>query len=330
MANNDRIQKYRKIAAVNLWLSILSLALLPFFIIPIALPLFEHVLPFDFFMSLINFDERFSSIMLSLMPFDVSINIVWWSFSAIMITLFVFFNYQRKHYSDMMSYSTRSENKSETSRAANAVNNTGYASGVKVQPEKTATSGIDNRDDLVKLFADTKKKLDTMGQDLAFLSIDVMDSTGMKQGEEKAVIEHDFREYKLLVEEKIKTNEARKSAWTPDGVMICFSSFENALNAAKDVIIALKDFNKNVKAMKQDFRIRCGINSGFVYCDESMSMAEMSDRVIDIAGHMQKYASADSIFMSRSAVFSLMDRSGFEAADTEVDGLEAFVWKDRS
>jgi hypothetical protein len=34
-----------------------------------------------------------------------------------------------------------------------------------------------------------------MGRDLAFLSIDVCGSTEMKLGEEKAVIEHDFREY---------------------------------------------------------------------------------------------------------------------------------------
>jgi class 3 adenylate cyclase len=262
-----------------------------------------------------------------MIPFNVSITIIWWSFIAILIALFFFFNYQREYHDNLSTYSTSNKNYTEVKQAVNVSKSSSAVSGVKDQTVNVP-SGIDDREDLVKLFADTKKKLDTMGQDLAFLSIDIMDSTGMKEGEEKAVIEHDFKEYKKMVEDKINLNEAQKSAWTPDGVMICFQSLENAVKAGKDVIMALKDFNKNVKAMKQDFRIRCGINSGFVYCDESMPMAEMSDRVIDIAGHMQKYAEGNSIFMSRSAVFVLLDRSGFKAVDTEVDGHEAFVWKE--
>ncbi len=323
MGKNENKEHNKNMAVVNLWLSIASLALIPFFIIPIALPLLENILPFNLFMSLINFDDKFSSFILNLIPFDVSANLVWLSFVAILAALSYFFNYQRKHHDDLSSYG----NYSKSNAAANTANK-GYAAGVKPQPVKTAASEKNSREDLVKLFADTKKKLDTYGKDLAFLSIDIMDSTGMKVGEEKAVIEHDFREYKQMVEDKMNQNEAKKSAWTPDGVMICFPSLENAVQAGKDVIVTLADFNKNVKAIKQDFKIRCGINSGSVHFDESMPMAEMSDRVIDIAGHMQKYASGNSIFMSRQAVFSLLDRSGFEAASTEVDGLEAFVWRE--
>ncbi len=123
------------------------------------------------------------------------------------------------------------------------------------------------REDLVKLFAQTKKKLDKMGQDLAFLSIDVADSTGMKVGEEKASIEHDFMEYKHIVEKAIKTHGSIKSAWTPDGVMICFPTIEGAVNTARDIIKGLKDFNANVKTIKKDFTIRCGVNFGRVFFD---------------------------------------------------------------
>jgi hypothetical protein len=43
-----------------------------------------------------------------------------------------------------------------------------------------------------------------------------------------------------------------------------------------------------VKLIKTDFSVRCGVNAGFVYFDETTPLE--ADRVIDVAGHMQKYA----------------------------------------
>mgnify|MGYP003549052757 CR=1 FL=1 len=44
---------------------------------------------------------------------------------------------------------------------------------------------------------------DAMARNVAFLSIDVVGSTAMKVGEDKAFIEHDFKEYKKMVEAAI-------------------------------------------------------------------------------------------------------------------------------
>lgn len=166
-----------------------------------------------------------------------------------------------------------------------------------------------------------------MGRDLAFLSIDVVDSTGMKQDEEKASAEHDFMEYKRLVDSKLTSNGAMKSAWTPDGVMSCFPTIDTAVRAAREVIQGLDAFNKNVKTMRQDFRVRCGINHGFVYFDESVPMEEMTDRVIDIAGHMQKYAPPNTICVAKPSVEPMQEREGFAPAGKVVDGYEVYVWE---
>jgi class 3 adenylate cyclase len=184
-----------------------------------------------------------------------------------------------------------------------------------------------DREELLKLFAETKKKLDAMGRDLAFLAIDVVDSTGMKEGEEKAAVEHDFIEYKHLVGGKLNANGALKSAWTPDGVMSCFPTVDTAVRAAREVIIGLEAFNKNVKTIKKDFRVRCGINVGYVYFDESIPMEEMSDRVIDIAGHMQKHAPPNKICIAKPAIEPMQERAGFVPAGRVVDGYEVYVWE---
>ena len=187
-----------------------------------------------------------------------------------------------------------------------------------------------NREQLLKEFTETKKKLDEMGRDLAFLAIDVVDSTGMKEGEEKAIIEHDFKEYKRFVERAFASHGSLKAAWTPDGVMSCFKTVDAAVRAAREVITGLDDFNKNVKAMRRDFRVRCGVNSGFVYFDESIPLEEISDRVIDIAGHMQKNAEPNTVCIAKPTIEPLNERTGFEPSGRVVDGYEVYEWRKHS
>ena len=87
-----------------------------------------------------------------------------------------------------------------------------------------------NRQELLKDFAHIKKELEKIGRDLAFLSIDVVDSTGMKQGEDPETVEFDFLEYHNFVEAKFKDHGFIKASWTPDGVMACFNTIEEAVD----------------------------------------------------------------------------------------------------
>jgi hypothetical protein len=183
-----------------------------------------------------------------------------------------------------------------------------------------------SRAELLKVMAEAKRELESMGRDLAFLSIDVVDSTKMKLGEDKTYIEHDFREYKNLVDGKLRSNGSLKAAWTPDGVMACFPTIDAALKAAKDVISGLAAFNANVKMIKSNFTVRCGINAGHVYYDEQTPMEEMSDRVIDIAGHMQKYALPGTIACAKQIIEPVEQRGGFSDAGKVVDGYEVYQW----
>lgn len=197
---------------------------------------------------------------------------------------------------------------------------------VKEKMQATDARNAKSRAELLKVMAEAKRQLESMGRDLAFLSIDVVDSTKMKLGEDKTFIEHDFREYKNLVDGKLRRNGSLKAAWTPDGVMACFPDTDAALNAAKEVISGLDAFNAKVKMIKSNFTVRCGINAGHVYYDEQTPMEEMSDRVIDIAGHMQKYAQPGTIACARQIVEPVRQRGGFSDAGKVVDGYEVYQW----
>jgi class 3 adenylate cyclase len=187
-------------------------------------------------------------------------------------------------------------------------------------------SGEGSREELLRVFAETKKKLDSMGREVAFLSIDVVGSTAMKVNEDPAAAQYDFLEYRRLVESVFKARGVLKSTWTPDGVMACFSNADDAVQAGKDVIRGLDHFNREVKLMKTDFAVRCGVNAGFVHFDDRTPLEAMSDRVIDIAGHMQKYAEPNTVAVARKIIEPLRERGGFEPTRKVVDGYEVSHW----
>ena len=185
-----------------------------------------------------------------------------------------------------------------------------------------------NRQELLKVFAETKKKLDTFGREVAFLAVDVVGSANMKAGEDPSTVQYDFEEYRRLVERIFRARGVLKSAWTPDGVMACFAHVEDACQAGKDVIKSLKHFNRDVKVSKADFAVRCGVNAGLVYFDDATPLETISDRVIDVAGHMQKHAEPNTVLVARKIIEPLRQLEEFTHTTQVVDGYEASVWRD--
>lgn len=183
-----------------------------------------------------------------------------------------------------------------------------------------------DRKKLLKEFAALKSKLDSMGQQLAFLSIDVVDSTGMKRDEDKYLAAYDFDRYNDLVISSLKKFGVVKYAMTPDGMMSCFRTVDDAVQAALTLLDKIENFNRHEKKIKRDFHIRSGIHAGFVYFDEEMPLEQISDRVIDIAGHLQKFAKPDSINIAATAIEPLKNRGGFNESTDVIDEQKVYQW----
>lgn len=190
------------------------------------------------------------------------------------------------------------------------------------------SDNVVNRQDLLRVFAETKKKLDSFGREVAFLAVDVVGSAQMKAGEDPASVQYDFAEYRKLVERIFRARGVLKTAWTPDGVMACFAHVEDACQAGKDVIKSLKTFNRDVKISKADFSVRCGVNAGLVYFDDATPLETISDRVIDVAGHMQKHAEPNTVLIARKVIEPLRQLEEFTHTSQIIDGYEASVWRD--
>ena len=157
--------------------------------------------------------------------------------------------------------------------------------------------------------------------------MDVVGSTKMKLGEDQLTIEHAFGEYKKFVERILKKSNVWKVAWTPDGIMCAFNTTAEAVKAGQDVIAGLPWFNQGVHGLRAQFTVRCGVNSGEVVFPQDKDMEEISDEVIDVAGHMQKEAAPGALWLPKDVYGELGQPAGFMSANQVVDGREVFEWK---
>jgi class 3 adenylate cyclase len=306
-------------------LSITSLTIIAIFLLPL-LPL-KNIYTIKIINVAHNIERVISSFIHSIIPTNFIDIDTRWIVIILLILLVVLFSWLREQYRGKVSKILLKREYDGLKEQMHLSDDAKVLTPIREKIKGLHTANKSEREELLKLFAETKKKLKTMGKDLSFLSIDVVDSTGMKQGEDKESVEYDFKEYKNFVEAKLKEQGVLKSAWTPDGVMSCFPTVDAAVRAAREVIIGLETFNKKVKTLTKDFRVRCGINAGYVYFDETGPLEEISDHVIDVAGHMQKQAPPNTICIAKPAIEPMKEREGFSTAGKFVDGYEIYVWE---
>ncbi len=184
-----------------------------------------------------------------------------------------------------------------------------------------------NRKQLIKEFVTLKKHIDAMGRELSFLSIDIVDSTGMKKDADPLDIAYDFDHYNIMIKDLISRHHALKFTRTPDGTMVCFDTVDDAVNCAQSILLELSNFNTHVKHTQREFQVRMGINSGFVIYDEDEPLGHLVDRVVDIAAHLQKHADPNSLYIAKHALEPLKQRQGFQDSEKLVDEVPIYTWK---
>jgi class 3 adenylate cyclase len=306
---------------------IAAIVVILIFLLPLGLPYVKDARSFPYIEKALVWEKSLSSIVQGVVPTRISgMNITRWIGIGCAVVLGILSSRIRSSCRMKLSNIRIRDEYEEWKVRMKLSDDAKVIMPLKEKFERLGTAPKGERDELLKLFADTKKKLDTMGKELAFLSIGIVDSTGLKEGEESASIEYDFKEYKKFVENKLRMQGALKFAWTPEGVMSCFRTVEAAVRAAREVIDGLEAFNTHVKTMRKDFRVRCGINAGLVYFDDQVPMEEMTDRVIDVAGHMQKHAAPNTICLAKNLIKPILDPTGFVPISKIIDGYEVYVW----
>src|SRR5262245_44228828 len=153
------------------------------FLLTFILPYFEGASNFGYVRSMLALEKVVSTAVRDTIPTKMGgIDLTRWIIIVVVLTLSsccdalsAWAHARREYHLHRKSVDARRE---QTHLSENAILLTPLYSNL--EQLKTAKKGGD-REQLLKEFAETKKKLDEMGRDLAFLAIDVVDSTGMKQ-----------------------------------------------------------------------------------------------------------------------------------------------------
>ncbi len=328
MNSRARMAFYTSMSVVMRILSGVMIGLLLVMLVPLFVPYLDNALSFSYVRTALAIENGIEHLLKDNMPTKIAgKDVTRWIAIVAFFIISSSFSRSGEKFQGRAQYLRYKQSVDDWKRQMHLSDNAIILSPLNQKLEQIRSAKRKDREQLLKEFAETKRKLDEMGRDVAFLSIDVVDSTGMKEGEERASIEHDFKEYRRFVERNLVAHGCLKSTWTPDGVMAAFTSVDAAVRAAREVITGLAGFNREVKSMRREFVVRCGVNSGFVYFDDSVPLEQISDRVIDIAGHLQKKARPNTVYVAKPAIEPLNERSGFEPAGTMVDGYEVYEWR---
>lgn len=196
---------------------------------------------------------------------------------------------------------------------------------------KLSAESEHNRAILLKRYREIEEALKAAGsKNCTFLSIDVVGSTKMKVGEEATHIAATFQAYEELVRRTLDEYRVWKQTWTPDGVMTCFLDRQLALGAAQRLLIDLRTFNAEKNKLRTPIEVRAGMSEGEVSIFEDTPMEKVADHIVDVAGHMQKYAREGSLWLGEDVYAKLTDKAGFTPAGKEVDGFAAYEWSPQS
>ena len=190
---------------------------------------------------------------------------------------------------------------------------------------------VKERQDLLRQLVDLQTKLKSGEQSAAFLSVDVVGSTKMKEHSDPLSIEFTFNEYHQFVDRIARKYGGRVHSTAGDGMICAFDTAGQAFAAAKNILAGLIELNTFGNKTGCPIALRAGIHAGTVVTPKPGDIASLNfAHEIDIAAHMQKVAPEGGIAVSEPAA---MDLPGGPATvgtqSVETQGVRGFIWQAR-
>ena len=197
----------------------------------------------------------------------------------------------------------------------------------------TELQNVNNQAELNAIYEEIRRIRRERERFLAFLSLDIVGSSQWDESEAYDDVADSMKAFRSLVATQFEANRLLKmTEWSGDGIMVCFETVDDAVQAAKSVILALPDFNQSkAKSISSEFQVRCGVSFGSVYYYEQEPLGHVTDPALNLAGRLQKAAEADSIYTTKPT----LDKSRF-AGDFTATGIivhekyEAYKWSAES
>jgi class 3 adenylate cyclase len=158
-----------------------------------------------------------------------------------------------------------------------------------------------------------------------FLSIDIVDSTKLKEGEDSLRVIQTFQAFHRYIAERITGCLA--SVFSGDGVMCLYETPQEAVDVALDIFGGLKRFNKEHSSLRRYLNVRIGINTGTLLLDDVKELGKITERDIDIAGHLQKYGRPGELLISASTWERIATKTDFKKKWQTIDATVVYRYR---
>jgi class 3 adenylate cyclase len=184
------------------------------------------------------------------------------------------------------------------------------------------------RKELLRQLIELQDELRVGERTLTFLSVDIVDSTGIKAECEPLAVEYSFGEYSRYACRIAQQFGGTLHSAAGDGLLFAFDHPQHAFLAAKRIQAGMIEFNAHVNRTGRPFRLRCGIHTGRVVTPIDGDPASVNySHVIDVASHLQKAAPAGGVAVSKGAALLFPGGpSSVGSQPIEVRGIEGVVW----
>jgi len=158
-----------------------------------------------------------------------------------------------------------------------------------------------------------------------FLSIDVVNSTKLKEGEDSLKVVQTFQAFHRYIAEHI--TGALASVFSGDGVMCLYEVPQKAVDVAINIFGGLKQFNKEQSSLRRYLNVRIGINTGTLLLDDVKDLGKITERDIDIAGHLQKYGRPGELLIAASTWERIANKNDFKKRWQTIDDTVVYRYR---
>lgn len=135
-------------------------------------------------------------------------------------------------------------------------------------------------------------------QEVTAVSVDVVDSTRLKQDQDKVAVTYTFQQYFQYVQNLARRWGGQVKDAAGDGMMCIFPTADSAVSCAREIQTNLPGFNRRHNRLSGPFTVRIGLNTGKVLARDLQDYRmtrNLYDYTLDLSGKVQKGIGAGEI-----------------------------------
>jgi len=146
------------------------------------------------------------------------------------------------------------------------------------------------------------------GKECTAVCIDVVNSTLLKQHQDKVDVTYTFQQLHQYVANLVRRRGGHVKDVAGDGTMIIFTQPDEAIRCCHELQGHLSAFNQRHNKLSQDLALRIGVNTGKVLAsdlEDARMTAGLFDYTLDLAGKVQKASGPGEIAVTSNTLTRL-------------------------